>query len=169
MTKVFWWRLGLLVLIAVLQVSFVSMLFPNLSVPVLVIGTVMSLVLTRGFRESVGGWLSLLFISDLLRSGGLTLLVPIGIILAYAVSFVSRRFLFEHRGYGTFFLALLASGGGILYSLTTTLWNGGEIDGVRMMFDGLWTGLFFFPTYALIQAFEAKCEIVIRSEFRGVR
>ncbi|MEP7162885.1 MAG: hypothetical protein ABI747_03925 [Candidatus Moraniibacteriota bacterium] len=169
MARIFWWRLLFGLAVILLQFSLGTIVFPGNPVPGLLLNTIVALVLVRGFREGASQWLVLLIGYDLLRVGFVTPLVPMGILLAYATSFISRRYVFEHRGVGMILLSFLSVAFGILYVFFLAWTNSRFFGAGVFLSDSLLAFIFFFPVFSLVQYFESRLETVYRSDFRGMR
>lgn len=169
MVKIFWWRLSFLLLFCTLQFSVATLLFPQSAVPGFLLNVAMVLVLVRGFRASAWEWLFLFFVFDILRMGTITLFTPAGIFFCYLTSFISRRFLFEHRGTSLFLLSLLSGAGAVSYSLFLSFFEKRELLLLGIISDFVLACLTFVPLFLLVQWFERRLETTREAEFRGLR
>lgn len=170
MLKLFWWRVSFLGLVILIQFSFVNVLFPQSAVPGMLLSVVASLVLVRGFRTSVVEWGLLLVFYDVLRAGEVTAIVLVGITLAYLVSFVSRRFIFEHTGMGLFLLGLLVASVSVLGMSLLSIMGATMLAGwFYQLVDFGMILLVFSPIFLLVQWFEGRVQEAQRSQFRGLR
>ncbi len=87
-------------LIVLFQVSFLNVVFSDTFVNALLAITI-ALILSRGFFHS---WPWIIYIGllfDILASGSIGISPIILILFAYGISFLSRRFLVEHKTSGT--------------------------------------------------------------------
>lgn len=164
------WRWGLFLLaIILIQHAFFSVLFPKSVVPFVVFSAVAALVLVQGFREGLARWLLLILAYDLLRSGMVTPVVPVGILLAYGMSFLSRRFVLEQRGVGVWIAALVLAGFSLTVHLLWWLVSGQAPPFILIVGDtggALFGFLLLFP---IVRRLNERWNALVAQEFRGLR
>ena len=102
-------RICILLVLTLAEFSFLGILFPLVSVPVLPLLAVVAWALVLGFPKNLWMTMSATLLFDGLSTGALTVLTPYGVLLAYATSFLSRRLLVEHRGSGLLLYSFLAA------------------------------------------------------------
>lgn len=170
MVKLFWWKIGFLGLVIFIQFSFLNTLFPKSAVPGFLFSVLAALALVRGFRTSALEWLALLVFYDILRAGASTGYILVGIVLAYLVSFVSRRFVFEHSGIGLFLIGLLVASVSVIGVLFVLMIQAVGIPGwSSFLVDFGIMVLTFSPIFLLVQWFEGQVQDAKRAQFRGLR
>jgi hypothetical protein len=113
-------RLVFYFLLALLQVSFFDVLFPDAnSIPIVLFSVAVALSVNRGFSESLPIIVLFAAFSDLLsfERFGMGVLFSVG--LSYTVSFFSRRFALEHRVFTIFFSGVLIGAVAFLFPIVS--------------------------------------------------
>lgn len=163
------WRFLFMFLVICGQVAFLSILWPALVVPILVLAALVATVVVRGFVTGVWTWFPLLVGYATVSAGREGLLVPFGIVLAYATSFISRRLLSEKRLQSVVLLTtvMLLGVGMALFGLSLL---GRFTFSLATIFSHiLGTLLFFPPILFMLERLETWLTVRRASEFRGLR
>lgn len=103
-----------LFLVVIFQISFLNVVFSGVFVTAL-LATAVALILARGFFAS---WLWIVFLGiifDILSMNVIGMTSIILILCAYGISFLSRRFLVEHRASGTGLAVLFVALSSLMY------------------------------------------------------
>lgn len=103
-----------LFLVVIFQISFLNVIFAGFFVSAL-LSTAVALILTRGFFAA---WPWILFLGcvyDMLSLDIIGTTAIVLIVLAYGISFLSRRFLVEHRASGTILAVLFVALFSVIY------------------------------------------------------
>lgn len=175
--KVFFLRLLVIVVILFLQLSFLDILIPQVSAPILIFIAAIAWTLISGFPEVFSWTIPLVILFEAVSSGTIGSVSLYAVPLMYCTSFLSRRLLIQHRGTGIFLYALFACGGVLGYQgIFFTIKNGSFFSGVReLFFSGtaalsFFLGMFLFiVTYAFLARFETYLKQIAQNEFRNVR
>lgn len=113
--KIFFLRVCSLLLILFLQISFFDILFPWFKAPLFLLGAMVALTLVRGFPQALFVTLPLAILFDVASLGAVGWFSLYATLFTYGTSFLSRRLLIEHQGFGLLLYALVAYGGALLY------------------------------------------------------
>lgn len=183
MMKVFFLRFGSIMLILLLQFSFLDIVFPQLQAPLLLLVSIVAWTLVRGFPESLLMTVPLGLLFDSVSFGMVGSFSLYAVILSYATSFLSRRLLIEHRGLSLTLYALFASAGALGYRLFTFFFSQGGAQGFA---DGLFRMLAALPSesslssfvlgiplfagaYFVLKRFEERLDLMSQKQFLNVR
>lgn len=94
-------RTIIIILVVLIQVSFLAVVFPQHKVPSIALALVVSWTIISGFQQ-IFLWIILLgFFLDIVSFQTVGINIILLVMISYFVSFFSRRFLLEHRGWGT--------------------------------------------------------------------
>lgn len=116
--KTFLIRLGVMLLIVFLQLSFLDVLFPSFPVPILILAAVIAWTLLVGFPEALKFTVPLTLLFDTVAYAEVSFVSVYAVFLAYGTIFLSKRLMIEHRGMSLGLYALFAAGGVLLYQLS---------------------------------------------------
>ncbi len=165
--SIFFQRFFLLLLAAIIQRSFLDILWPTHEAPVLIIAVIISLVFLFGFARGLGWVLLTIFLYTLLGDTETFPVFAVGI--AYGTSFLSRRLVIERWGESSFGLSLVAAVSVILYLFFLTVGRGIEIT-TLMVIANMVAALIVFPlVFSIMRVREKQIQESLRSEFRGLR
>ncbi len=94
-------RAIIIILAVLIQVSFLAVVFPQHKVPSIILALVVSWTIISGFQK-IFPWVILLgFFLDIASFQIVGINIILLVMISYFVSFFSRRFLLEHRVWGT--------------------------------------------------------------------
>jgi rod shape-determining protein MreD len=163
----FLFRSTIVFLIALFQISLLNLAFPYFA-PSLALMAVVSWTLIRGFEAAWPWAVGLGLLIDALTLGipGVTALSFL--IVSYAASFLSRRFLVEHRGFGAAGIVLIVVAATFAYhalAVVSVQWQAGTLsfgairEGVAYFLRGFgWAALsnaiLFFLLHACLSRIE---------------
>ncbi|MDD5083306.1 MAG: hypothetical protein PHT88_00010 [Candidatus Moranbacteria bacterium] len=126
-----------LFLVVLFQISFLNVVFSQASANAL-LATTIALILSRGFFATWPWIIFLGFLSDVLSMDVVGVTPMVLIAFAYGISFLSRRFLVEHRASGTGLAVLFMIVANIVY--IPSIWIVRRMAlGEPLSSDGLWT------------------------------
>ncbi len=179
--KIFFLRLFILLLVIFLQISFFDILFPWFKAPLFLLGVIVALTLVRGFPDVLFMTLPLTILFDIASFGAVTWFSLYATLFTYGTSFLSRRLLIEHRGFGLLLYALVAYGGALLYqglfslvvyeylaSHTPLSWAlAPSVEG--LLFALVLMIPLFIGTYFLIQYLEGRLKLMSERQFQNIR
>lgn len=182
--KIFFLRLSFILVIVFLQSSFLNIVFPLTTTPLLLIASIVAWVLLAGFPHALFAIIPLAILFDIVATGTPGTLTLYAIPLAYITSFLSRRLLVEHQGIGMLLYTLFTAIGAIGYPLFDFLFfRLDAFPGIREIFSGFWLSfsfsgtlfavlfslpLFFFA-YTAIRHFEQYVGALSRNDFLNVK
>lgn len=101
------YTITLFLFLLTLQISFFDVLFSHFLVPVVIVSAVVVWTVTQGFRQALWWILPALLLYELFTSGTLSLMSVYGVVLAYGISFLSRRTLIENGFAAAFFYSMV--------------------------------------------------------------
>lgn len=164
-----WRRVVMVAAGILLQYSGLSLLSPEIPFPVFIFASVAAIVLVRGFRGGLVVWLGLALGYDILQAGTVTLLSPAVVLLAYLVSFLSRRFVLEERGFGAWFAASIVAFFGFGYGVWQWYAFGVSLATPSLVSGTLLLFLLFPPVLWCVRSWEERLAWLSQHEFRGLR
>ena len=106
--KIFFLRLFFILAVVFFEFSFFDILFPQMGAPLVLIASIVAWVLVSGFPAALFMIIPLALLFDVVSAGMPGALTLYAVPLAYAVSFLSRRLLVEHGGFGMVLHGLFA-------------------------------------------------------------
>lgn len=173
-------RIIFLFLLVLLQLSFFDILFPWFRAPLFLLGAVVAFTLIRGFPRSLWMTVPLVLLFESASVGAVTWLSLYAVFFSYGTSFLSRRLLIEHQGFGLGLYALVSYGGALLYQsfFSFFLFETGVSESLRFMATPSVESLFFslilsLPvfaiTYIVIRRFEKYLELLEQRKFLNIR
>lgn len=124
--KIFFLRLSFILTIVFFEFSFFDVLFPQVSVPIIIVASIVALTLLSGFPRALSMVIPLALCFDIVSSGGIGMLAPYAVMLSYATSFLSRRLLIEHSGLGMALYAGFAACGTFGYAVFAAVSSQGD-------------------------------------------
>lgn len=124
--KIFFLRMLFILSLVFFEFSFFSVLFPNFSVPVILVVSIVVWTLLVGFPRVLSMVIPLSAFFDIASSGNLGSMTLYVVPLSYATSFLSRRLLAEHHGTGMVLYAFFASLGSFGYVVFKLLFTHGS-------------------------------------------
>lgn len=164
-----------------LQFSFFDILFPWFRAPLFLLGVVVILTLVRGFPSALLMTVPVTLLYDATTLGQVTWFSVYAVIFSYGTSFLSRRLLIEHQGFGLALYAVIAFGGTLMYQLVfsfliyTPISSGAPSfmvlmpQGEHLIFSLALFSPVFIVTYVLIQRFEGYLTSIQQRKFQHVR
>lgn len=182
--KIFFLRLFFILSLVFFQFSFFNVLFSRMSMPVILIVSVVAWTLIVGFPRVLFLVIPLAVFFDIASSGALGALTLYAVPLAYATDFLSRRLLAEHRGMGMVLYALFASlgclGYGVFHFAFTQngsfFWSAETVIRLLRATDFLelllsvFSSMVFFPImYWGIRRFETYMSFAVQKEILQMR
>lgn len=182
--KLFILRFLFICLLVFFEFSFFDILFPQISVPLLLIASIVAWALIVDFPRVLYMLVPLAMFFDIIATGTLGTLSLYVVPLAYATSFLSRRLLIEHRGTGMVLYSLFSAAGSFGYILFHLLffqggmlsWFGGSLINLYSLimsshiFLSFFLSVLLFPLiYFVIRRFEAYMGIAARKEVLQMR
>jgi rod shape-determining protein MreD len=159
-------RFGIVLVAGVVQLSFLNVAFA--SAPSIVLALAVAWVLILGFVPAWPWVVVLGVVTDLLMLETVGVSALALVFIAYAVSFFSRRFLVENRGFGSAVLVAFLAGATVMYQV---LWLfltrlraevfswASTSQGLGVLAHGLWISVLFntvvfFCVYAVLMRVE---------------
>ncbi len=178
--KVFFFRIGLLLLFVLLQLSFFDILFPWFRAPLFLLHAIVAWTLLRGFPNVLLMTVPLTVLFESASLGEVTWFSLYAVLFAYGTSFLSRRLLIDHQGVGLGLYALVSYGGTLLYqALFFFFIHDGDLSQAfhfvsMLSFDGAVFALLaslpiFAMTYLGVQRFEGYLDILRQRKFLNIR
>lgn len=165
--KKFLLRFFLVILIVFIQLSFLNLLVGDSYVSNLSVLLVIAWVITGGFEKTFGWIIFLGFLNDLLFSDKIGTNILFFTIFAYAVSFISKRFMIERRLSGFFLVVLFIVIGGYLGNFLNSLFGRDFLledfwinikdyflDGKRFFYGNILSGIYFYFIYSFVNMVE---------------
>jgi rod shape-determining protein MreD len=134
-------RLGIIFLAVLIQISFFPALFSAAHAPNLILLLVISWAIIVGFNDILIWIIITGIISDLVFFKSVGTSVIFFVIVAYGISFLSRRFLVENRNWGFLMMSFFVFAATIFYGLFNVFINSQFIESLNGSF---WTELFIF-------------------------
>ncbi|MFZ1655064.1 MAG: hypothetical protein WBO92_02905 [Candidatus Moraniibacteriota bacterium] len=165
--SVFVQRLLLLLLLVVLQHSFLDILWPSLGAPVLLIAASIAIVFLTGFAQGIGWVVLMVGLSFLLEEMSFFPVFAVGI--AYGASFLSRRLRLEDRIQNIVVLSLVAAFSALLYRVLLYFFEAVDWTLSLMIWDAALAFLVFPIVFGIIRRHEEYIKTSLMSEFRGLR
>ncbi len=160
----------LLLLIVILQRSFLDVLWSGLDAPSLIIVTAITLVFVQGFARSLRWVLLLIFFYALLGNDGIQGWFPvIAVGIAYATSFLSRRLLIERYVESSLALGLFSALAASGYACLFALWQPGSISVSAIAGNAFLAFLLLPLVLTVLRIREERIRFSLMSEFRGIR
>jgi hypothetical protein len=181
--KILFLRFITIVCAVALQLSFFDIAFPWFHVPLLLIACVTAWTLALGFPESLKMTVPLTVIFEILSVGTVGAFSLYAVLLAYAVSFLSRRILVGQHGAGAFLYAIFTSAmalvyQGMMYLLLHGRTDVAESDLLRLpsefspgmlLLSAVLAVLAFLIAYPAILRFEERAKLIVQKQFLNVR
>lgn len=124
--RTFFLRLGAMLLIIFLQLSFLDILFPSFTVPILILTAVVAWTLLLGFPEALTVTVPLTLLFDTVANAEVSFVSVYVVFLSYGTIFLSKRLMIEHHGMSLLLYALFAGGGVLLYQLSALFLSDGS-------------------------------------------
>ncbi|MBI2439438.1 MAG: hypothetical protein HYV45_02470 [Candidatus Moranbacteria bacterium] len=180
--KVFFLRFLFIVTILFFEYSFLDILFPIITVPVLLLSTVVAWTLVAGFPRAIIFLLPLTIIFDCVSLGTISALTLYAVLLSYATGFFSRRLLAERRGLSMAIYAFFSAINVLGFMLFVKIFFQ-KNDISFFLLSEIATAVFswqfflsfflsfflFFPAYYSIRMFEEYIKNIVQSEFSRIR
>jgi len=178
--NVFFYRIILILFFALLQISFFDILFPWFRAPVYLVLVVVVVTLTRGFPQALFFTVPLTLLVDAVTLGIPSWFSLYAVFLAYGTSFLSRRLLLTHQGFGLLLYALVAFGSVLFYQAVFSFFVYQDI-GPSLSLQSLWprgtmlllTFVTFLPIFVIsyfgMRHFEEYVKRLGQEQFRGIR
>lgn len=107
--KVFFFRLFFILVLVFFEFSFLDVLFPWISAPIVLIDSAVAWALLVSFPRVLFMTIPLTAFFDIVASETQGMLTLYAVLLVYVLSFLSRRLLLEYRGINMALYALFAS------------------------------------------------------------
>ena len=127
-------RLGIIFLAILIQISFLPVLFSTNEVPNIILLLIISWTVIMGF-DNILIWVIITGImADLIFFRSVGTSVIFFVVIAYSISFVSRRFLIENKNSGFLIIALFIIFSTILYGFLNIFINSQIIENFRGSF-----------------------------------
>ncbi|GEM_PF-1694904 len=176
-------RFLLLLIVIFFQLSFLDILFPQLAVPIGIVVCTVVWTLVQGFPRALWMTVPLSVLYEIVVSGSVGIFSVFSIVLAYGVSFLSRRLLIEERGNGIFLYAVVAAGAALVCRIFLIAFLAGD-TGVYVFRTGGFSSLFvgipimrivvissvlFIVAYPLMRRFENYIVRISQQQFLNVR
>lgn len=160
----------ILLFIAILQRSFLDILWPGFDAPSLIIAATIALVFVLGFARSLRWVLLLIFFYALLGNGGTQGLFPVVAVgIAYAASFLSRRLLIERHVESSLILGLVSAFMALGYAVLFALWQDMPFSVLAAVGNMLLAFVLFPLVFTVLRIREERIRFSLMSEFRGMR
>lgn len=102
------------------QISFLNIVFENI-VPQAVVALVIAWTFIRGFSEALPWVISVGILLDAISMSVIGTSSLAFVLIAYSASFLSKRFLVEHQGFGFLMIGLLTAAASFLYQFLLIL------------------------------------------------
>lgn len=179
--KIFFFRAAFLFLLVFLQLSFFNIFFPWFRAPLFLLGSIAALALVRPFPGVLLMTVPLTILFDTVSFGAVTWFSFYAVFFAYLTSFLLRRLLLEHQGFGFLLYALVVFGATLFYQALFSLvaYQEGALDVAlvfqsmpsieRLVFSFLFFLLIFRLTYVVVKRFEEYLALLSQKQFRNVR
>jgi hypothetical protein len=160
----------LLLVIVILQRSFLDILWPGLDAPSLIIATIVALVFILGFSRALGWVIALVFFYELLGSGTVQAVFPVAAVaIAYAASFLSRRLLIERHAESSLALGLVSASAVLAHLLSLVLFRDSTLVPIVVIGNMLLASFLFPIVFTVLRIREERIRFGLMSEFRGMR
>ncbi len=160
----------LLLVIVILQRSFLDVLWPGLDAPSLIIATIIALVFILGFSRALGWVIMLVFFYELLGNGSIEAIFPVAAVgIAYAASFLSRRLLIERHVESSLALGLVSASAALAYLLSLVLLQDSTLVPIVALGNMFLASLLFPIVFTVLRIREERIRFGLMSEFRGMR
>ncbi len=143
-------RFLIILLAVILQISFLPALFSQYQVPQIVLMLVIAWTIISGFRNILPWIVATGVVLDILSFEKIGLSVIAFVIIAYFVSFFSRRFLVESRGWGTLVMVFFIFFSTIFYYLFGIFFANFHLPASSTAYD-FWRSFVFFQKNVSIQ------------------
>ncbi len=168
--KIFFLRLFFILAVVFFEFSFFDILFPQMGAPLVLIASIVAWVLVSGFPAALFMIIPLALLFDVVSAGMPGALTLYAVPLAYAVSFLSRRLLVEHGGFGMVLHGLFAGMSALGYIIFNFIFfqHGGLSEiAIRNALPGIvvWTLFIFVGAYQVIRRFEKYIGYLSQSDF----
>jgi hypothetical protein len=177
--KVYFFRIGLLLLFVLLQLSFFDILFPWFRAPLFLLNAVVVLTLVRGFPSALFMTVPLTLLFESASLGAVTWFSLYAVLFAYGTSFLSRRLLIEHQGIGLVLYALVSYGGILFYQALFSffIYESGPVQSLRasmlsiesILFSLFFSVPIFVITYFGVKRLEGYLDIIRQRKFLNIR
>lgn len=102
-------RTIIIILAVLIQTSFLAVVFPQYAVPSVILALVISWTIISGFQQILFWVILLGFFLDIFSFQAVGTNIIILAIISYFISFFSRRFLVEHKGWGALTVVFLVA------------------------------------------------------------
>ncbi len=178
--KSFLFRSIFLLILVLLQLSFFDVLFPWFRAPLFLLGAVVVFTLVRGFPNALFMTVPLTLLFESASLGAVTWFSLYAVFFSYGTSFLSRRLLIEHQGFGLGLYGLVSYGGILLYQsfFSFFLLEKDVSEALRfaampsfesVLFSLVLSIPIFAITYIVTQRFEKYLELDRQRQFLNVR
>lgn len=146
------------------EVAFLGIIFPSFPAPLVIMSAVVVWTLLLGFQRAIFFTVPLTLLYDILLSGQIRPFSVYMVLVAYSVSFLSRRLVVEHQGLAAFFYAAIVAAAAGGYQLFLAIL---EHRSLFPLFPGLPYLSFIFVafvafwfTYSLLTRFTRYIELL---------
>ncbi|MFZ3031849.1 MAG: hypothetical protein WA082_02330 [Candidatus Moraniibacteriota bacterium] len=179
--KIFLFRAAFLLLLVFLQLSFFNIFFPWFRAPLFLLGGIAAFALVRPFPGVLFMTVPMTLLFDGVSSGAVTWFSFYAVFFAYVTSFLLRRLLLEHRGFGFWLYAVVVFGAALFYQVifSFVVYRESALDVALVLqsvpsIERLAFSLFFFlpifqGTYFFVKRFEEYLALLSQKQFRNVR
>lgn len=165
--SVFFQRCLFLLLLVMLQHSWLDVMWPDFRAPGIIIAVVISLVYLLGFERGVGWALVATGMSLLIGEVNIFPVYAVGI--AYGSGFLTRRLRIEHQTQHVFVLSLVAATAALMFVLILNVLQVGTVPFVNALGNAGITAVLFPLVFGSIRWRESQIERSLMLEFRSVR
>lgn len=166
--SIFLQRTALFLVAAVLQHSFLDILWPSFPAPALMISLVVTLVFLQGFERG-GLWALFALLLFMVLGTVDSRFVLFAVAIAYGTSFLSRRLVIERSLQTSFVLAVASAGCTLMYSVVVFLIDQNTWSSLTVFFNMLETVLVFPFVFLVFRKWEQYATESFMSAFRGMR
>ncbi|MFZ2187887.1 MAG: hypothetical protein WAV46_04680 [Candidatus Moraniibacteriota bacterium] len=182
--KIFISRLIFIFVFVCFEFSFFDVLFPWVAAPLVIMSAVVAWSLLMSFPRVLFMTIPLTLFSDIVAIGTPGTLTLYAVLLAYTMSFFSRRFLLEHRGVGLLLYALVSAVGVMGFAVFEFIFSrGNPFSWTKEMFAPfpplvsfqnfslslLLCMPLFLLAYVIIRRFEAYMQYIAQGEALKMR
>jgi rod shape-determining protein MreD len=145
-------RLIIILLAVIIQISFLPAIFSAFQVPQIVLMLVIAWTIIAGFRNILPWIIMAGFFLDLLSFKTIGLSITVFVLVAYFVSFFSRRFLVESRGWGALVMAFFIFFSTVFYYFFNNFFANLLLS-ANLLTSGFWKSFIFFQKDVAAQIF----------------
>ena len=156
--KIFFLRLLFIFTILFFEFSFLDVLFPWISAPIIILVSVIAWSLLVSFPRVFFTSISFTVLFDIVSTGMPGIITLYAVILVYATNFLSRRLLVEHHGRGITLYAFFASSSVLGFDVFKFIFSHGNLffwtrDTLMLFFSSVFSQNLLFSMFLCVPLF----------------